>query len=268
MLDYGARFLRSKSARWTTPDPLAEKYCSTSPYAFCANNPVRYVDPDGREIVKKYVGTIQDFVVFMNSLKTGIGISTGSNAHAAMLRMGATKGLKPANTAPFNTSNSRYIYTEIGGRIDMSHFMFYAGRAYYYKLDKIQANEFVNNNALVFMSSVARMHFYEKMNLNPVRNAVRDGFLQEFADQFMAPHSAYSYEDLPSDRFGADFGANYFDPNSKNTFSEQLQSYFIDVLKALKPHEAPNYHTLPDDYLAKPSRTNKSVNPVYVNSNL
>ncbi len=50
MLDYGARFLQSKSARWTTPDPLAEKYCSASPYAFCANNPVRYVDPDGRKI--------------------------------------------------------------------------------------------------------------------------------------------------------------------------------------------------------------------------
>ncbi len=56
MLDYGARFLQSKSARWTTPDPLAEKYCSTSPYAFCANNPVKYVDPDG-ERPRIYVET-------------------------------------------------------------------------------------------------------------------------------------------------------------------------------------------------------------------
>lgn len=31
-----------------TPDPLSEKYYGTSPYAFCNNNPVNLVDPDGR----------------------------------------------------------------------------------------------------------------------------------------------------------------------------------------------------------------------------
>ena len=31
-------------------DPLAEKYYSTSPYAWCGNNPVRFVDPEGMDI--------------------------------------------------------------------------------------------------------------------------------------------------------------------------------------------------------------------------
>ena len=31
-------------------DPLAEKYTNISPYAYVANNPVYFVDPDGREI--------------------------------------------------------------------------------------------------------------------------------------------------------------------------------------------------------------------------
>jgi hypothetical protein len=31
-------------------DPLAEKYYSISPYAWCGNNPVKFVDPDGRAI--------------------------------------------------------------------------------------------------------------------------------------------------------------------------------------------------------------------------
>jgi RHS repeat-associated protein len=33
--------------RFTTPDPLAEKYYSVSPYVYCLNNPVRYTDPTG-----------------------------------------------------------------------------------------------------------------------------------------------------------------------------------------------------------------------------
>ena len=48
LIDYGARFYDPDLSRWTTPDPLAEKYYSISPYAFCNNNPVNFVDPDGR----------------------------------------------------------------------------------------------------------------------------------------------------------------------------------------------------------------------------
>ena len=48
-LDYGARHYSPSTARWLSPDPLAEKYYNLSPYAFCGNDPVNYVDPDGRD---------------------------------------------------------------------------------------------------------------------------------------------------------------------------------------------------------------------------
>ena len=36
--------------KWLSVDPLADKYPNISPYAYCAWNPVKYVDPDGRDI--------------------------------------------------------------------------------------------------------------------------------------------------------------------------------------------------------------------------
>ena len=45
--DFGARQYSPTLCRWMTPDPLSEKYYGVSPYAFCNNNPVNFVDPDG-----------------------------------------------------------------------------------------------------------------------------------------------------------------------------------------------------------------------------
>ena len=52
--DSKARWYYPAICRTTTMDPLAEKYYSTSPYAWCGNNTMRFVDPDGKKIV---VGT-------------------------------------------------------------------------------------------------------------------------------------------------------------------------------------------------------------------
>ncbi|NMC98799.1 MAG: hypothetical protein GYA62_03640 [Bacteroidales bacterium] len=49
--DYGARGMYPALMRFTTPDPLAEKYYSISPYAYCLNNPVKFIDPDGRLVM-------------------------------------------------------------------------------------------------------------------------------------------------------------------------------------------------------------------------
>jgi RHS repeat-associated protein len=48
--DYGARQMDPVICQWTTVDPLAEKYYNVSPYAYCADNPVNAIDPNGKEI--------------------------------------------------------------------------------------------------------------------------------------------------------------------------------------------------------------------------
>ena len=46
--DFGARQYFPKYAVWGSSDPLSEMYYPISPYAYCANNPVNLIDPDGR----------------------------------------------------------------------------------------------------------------------------------------------------------------------------------------------------------------------------
>ena len=48
---FGARYMDHElMTMWLSVDPMADKYPSISPYAYCAWNPVRLVDPEGKEI--------------------------------------------------------------------------------------------------------------------------------------------------------------------------------------------------------------------------
>ena len=48
---FGARYYSSDLSVWLSVDPMADKYPSLSSYTYCANNPVKLVDPNGEDIV-------------------------------------------------------------------------------------------------------------------------------------------------------------------------------------------------------------------------
>ena len=60
---YGARYLDPTGAMWLSVDPLFEKYAGMSPYNYCAGNPVKLVDPTGREVedVEDLIKTFERF---------------------------------------------------------------------------------------------------------------------------------------------------------------------------------------------------------------
>ena len=47
---FGSRYYSSDLSIWLSVDPMSDKYASLSPYVYCADNPVKLVDPDGEEI--------------------------------------------------------------------------------------------------------------------------------------------------------------------------------------------------------------------------
>ena len=47
---FGARYYSSDLSIWLSVDPQAAKYPSLSPYVYCADNPVKLVDPNGEEM--------------------------------------------------------------------------------------------------------------------------------------------------------------------------------------------------------------------------
>jgi len=62
---FGSRYYSSDLSIWLSVDPMTAKYPLMSPYVYCADNPVRLVDPNGEEIYEfdengKYLRTSGD----------------------------------------------------------------------------------------------------------------------------------------------------------------------------------------------------------------
>ena len=70
MQDHEARWYDPVVGRWMATDPLQEKYESVSSYCYTANNPIRFVDTDGK-VIKLPKGTTykQIFIVLGNIQK-------------------------------------------------------------------------------------------------------------------------------------------------------------------------------------------------------
>lgn len=72
MYDYGARNYDPSLGRWMNVDPLAEKYFSKTPYMYCNNNPVLYIDPNGMYFTK---GSLE----YINGYKSGLNKDKNKN---------------------------------------------------------------------------------------------------------------------------------------------------------------------------------------------
>jgi RHS repeat-associated protein len=90
--DFDARMLMTDVPVFPTPDPLAEKYPWISPYAYCNNNPVRYIDLHGDSISVAEEHREQ----FNNSLNSVFGNYSKNFSYTStgmLTYSGSTKGM-------------------------------------------------------------------------------------------------------------------------------------------------------------------------------
>ena len=103
---FGARYYDPKFSIWLSVDPLAEKFPDQSPYSFCFNNPMRFVDPDGRAPVDWFKNSAGRVVWFDNTSKGftdtngGKWTNIGSNTNEVKQSLNIPTGVE---TTKWNT---------------------------------------------------------------------------------------------------------------------------------------------------------------------
>ena len=108
---FGARNYTSDASIWTSPDPLSDKYPQISSYAYCAWNPLKYIDPDGKWIetawdVANVVMGVESFVsnIHQGNVAGAVvdGVGVVLDAVATVLPVapgGVSTAIKVARTA-------------------------------------------------------------------------------------------------------------------------------------------------------------------------
>ena len=103
---YGARYLNPMASIWYGVDPLAEKYPAESVYTYTHNNPVKFIDPNGK-VAWIAVGAFAGGLI-----NAGIAASQGKSAREI-----AGAALSGAVSGALIASGAGFVATAAGGTV-------------------------------------------------------------------------------------------------------------------------------------------------------
>jgi RHS repeat-associated protein len=117
LYDFHARWLSYRDVPYTlTMDPLCEKYYSWSPYSWCAGNPIRNVDMDGRrwrpaQSVRPMPGRFVNNVRYMNAYPNGVRPPSTTRVSSTGYHLKGSGNIEPFPNliATFETPNGTKV---------------------------------------------------------------------------------------------------------------------------------------------------------------
>ena len=111
---FGARYMDHElMTMWLSVDPMADKYPSISPYAYCAWNPVKLIDPDGMDWydIDKF-GNIQRNEVLSKIIANKVDIFWSTYKKKAMVMpLGTILSVKSNDTRLYDVKDEEIIRT-------------------------------------------------------------------------------------------------------------------------------------------------------------
>jgi len=122
LYDHGARSRDPKITMWYGGDPLFEKYPDMSPYVYCAGNPVKFIDPDGKNWVKRVYDGVTE-IYYDRNVKNQQDVDDyyGKNSGVTCLKDGYTYKSKLGDEFTFYNDHKNntegIVYDSNGKRI-------------------------------------------------------------------------------------------------------------------------------------------------------
>ena len=118
--DFGARFYDNIVPRFLSQDIKAEKWNMVSPYVYTLNNPLRFIDPDGKDVTTTIKTTQNSETYASKTIKNTITLTVVNLAGADLSKTMFNQSSGSMRLASFSGSGS-FSYPNRSGKKDISY---------------------------------------------------------------------------------------------------------------------------------------------------